>query len=200
MGVRETGRDPQRSWKTEASLHEPFIGELAPYPGPVARTDKFLSGADKTASPARAYKTRQFNREPSPVLDLFFMDSRNKTIAVIDDDAAIRSSLDRLLTLVGYSVRTFANVQEFCNHMREGTAHCLVVDINLGGDSGLELAEHPKVAKGKIPVIFISGAVEDRIRARARAAGCIAVLSKPFKPVELLDAIFRATQDALPIP
>ena len=81
-----------------------------------------------------------------------------------------------------------------------GSAHCLVVDINLGGDSGLELAEHPKVSNGKIPVIFISGAVEDRVRERARAAGCIALLSKPFKPVELLDAIFRATQDATPIP
>lgn len=134
------------------------------------------------------------------MLDLFFMDSRNKIIAVIDDDASVRSSLDRLLTLVGYSVRAFADVQEFCNHMKDGTAHCLVVDINLGGSSGLELAEHPKVAHGKIPVIFISGAVEDRTRARAAAAGCIAVLSKPFKPVELLDAIFRATQDSPPIP
>ena len=166
----------------------------------MARNDKTLSGADKTPSRARAYKTPQFHPEPSPLLDLFFMDSRNKIIVVIDDDAGVRGSLERLLTLVGYGVRTFANIQEFCDHMKNGTAHCLVVDINLGGDSGLELAEHPKVANGKIPVIFISGAVEDRVRARARAAGCIAVLSKPFKPVELLDAIFRATQDALPIP
>jgi len=135
------------------------------------------------------------------VLDLFFMDSRNKTIAVIDDDAGIRGSLERLLTLVGYSVRTFASSQEFCDHLQaNGTAHCLVVDINLGGCSGLQLADHPAVAGGKIPFIFISGAVEERVRARANAAGCVALLSKPFKPVELLDAIFRATQDSPPIP
>ena len=134
------------------------------------------------------------------MLDLFFMDSRNKTIAVIDDDAGVRTSLERLLSLVGYSVRTFASSQEFGEYLKEGPAHCLVVDIDLGGCSGLELADHPQVAGGKIPLIFISGAVEDRIRARATAAGCIALLSKPFKPVELLDAIFRATQDSPPIP
>lgn len=134
------------------------------------------------------------------MLDLFFMHSRNKTIAVVDDDAGIRQSLERLLHLVGYSVRTFASAEEFLEAMTKGTADCIVVDINLGATSGLDLAEHPVVADAKIPLIFISGAVEDRIRARATAAGCIALLSKPFKPVELLDAIFRATQDSIPIP
>ena len=178
----------------------------------MARNDKFMSVADKTPGSARTYKTPQFNSEPGPaltphnsggfdtVLDLFFMDSRNKIIAVVDDDAGVRSSLERLLTLVGYSVRTFASSQEFCDHMKNGTAHCLVVDINLGGCSGLELADHPQVAGGKIPLIFISGAADDRVRASATAARCVALLSKPFKPVELLDAIFRATQDPLPIP
>jgi len=178
----------------------------------VARNDKFLADTDKTSPGGRTYKARHLNLEPSfalkpltaggsaIVLDLFFMDSRNKTIAVVDDDAGIRLSLERLLHLVGYSVRTFASAEEFLEGMTTGTAHCVVADINLGATSGLDLADHPVVAGAKIPFIFISGAVEDRIRARATAAGCIALLSKPFKPVELLDAIFRATQDPLPIP
>ena len=134
------------------------------------------------------------------MLDLFFMDSKNKTIAVVDDDAGIRTSLERLLSLVGYSVRTFASAEAFLEGMKSRAAHCVVIDINLGSTSGLDLASHPLVADARIPLIFISGAVEDRIRARATAAGCIALLSKPFKPVELLDAIFRATQDTIPIP
>ena len=134
------------------------------------------------------------------MLDLFFMDSKNKKIAVIDDDAGVRQSLERLLNLVGYSVRTFAGGPEFLAAIATDPAHCVVVDINLGVSSGLDIADHPLVADGRIPVIFISGAVEERVRSRAHAAGCVALLSKPFKSVELLDAIFRATQDATPIP
>jgi FixJ family two-component response regulator len=133
------------------------------------------------------------------VLDLFFMDSSNRKIAIVDDDAGVRQSLERLLHLVGYSVRSFASGPEFLAAIETDPAHCVVIDINLGVGSGLDIAEHPLVAGGKIPVIFISGAAEERVRSRAHAAGCIALLSKPFKPVALLDAIFRATQDPTPI-
>jgi FixJ family two-component response regulator len=128
------------------------------------------------------------------------MDSKHKKIAVVDDDAGIRQSLERLLNLVGYSVRTFAGSQEFLAALAKEPVHCVVADIDLGASSGLELADHALVSGRKIPLIFISGTVEDRIRSRAMAAGCIALLSKPFKPIELLDAIFRATQDLPPIP
>jgi CheY-like chemotaxis protein len=178
----------------------------------VARNDKYLADTDKTPAGGCTYKARHFNMEPSLaltplttggialVLDLFFMDSRNKTIVIVDDDAGVRQSLERLLHLVGYSVRTFACAETFLESMKTCPAHCVVIDINLGATSGLELAAHPLIAGAKLPFIFISGAVEDRVRARATAAGCIAMLSKPFKPVELLDAIFRATQDSPPIP
>ena len=169
-----------------------------------------MAEADKTLAGPRTYKAHHFNTEPSPtptpltpggsaaVLDLFFVDSKNKMIAVIDDDAGVRQSLERLLNLVGYTVRTYASSGEFLDALAKEPAHCVVIDINLGTSSGLDLAEHPAVSGAKIPLIFISGALEDRVRSRANAVGCIALLSKPFKPVELLDAIFRATQDPLP--
>jgi len=178
----------------------------------MARSDKYLADANKHRVAGRPYKARHFNTEPTlalrplnsggiaTVLDLFFMDSKNKKIAIVDDDAGVRQSLERLLHLVGYGVRTFATAPEFLDAIANETVDCVVVDINLGASSGLDIGDHPSVSGGKIPLIFISGAVEDRTRARAIAAGCIAMLSKPFKPVELLDAIFRATQDPLPIP
>jgi CheY-like chemotaxis protein len=186
--------------------------ELAPFARCVSRTNKFLAVADKTPLCGQSYKARHLCLEPRPaptpliaggsatVLDLFIVDSKNKMIAVIDDDAGVRQSLERLLNLVGYTVRTFASSVEFLDALAKEPAHCIVIDVNLGTNSGLDLADHPAVSGAKIPLIFISGAVEDRVRSRATAAGCIALLSKPFKPVELLDAIFRATQDQLPIP
>ena len=177
----------------------------------MARTNKFLADTDKTPIDRHPYKTHPFNLEPSPaltrltpggfatVLDLFFMDPKNKKIAIVDDDASVRQSLERLLNLVGYCVRSFAGAEDFLEAIAKEPVQCVVVDINLGASSGLDLADHPLVSGGKIPLIFISGAVEDRIRLRATAAGCVALLSKPFKPVELLDAIFRATQDPLSI-
>ena len=181
------------------------------YPRSVSRTNKFLADANKTPVALQMYKAFIIIPEPSStptplipggsaaVLDLFFMDSKNKLIAVVDDDAGVRQSLERLLNLVGYTVRTFADAVEFLDSIVKDTAHCVVIDVNLGVSSGLDLADHPLVAGGKIPVIFISGAVEDRVRTRANAAGCVALLSKPFKPVELLDAIFRATQGPIPV-
>jgi CheY-like chemotaxis protein len=178
----------------------------------MAQSDKYLADANKRRLAGQPYKARHSNTEPTlaltplnfggiaTVLDLFFMDSKRKKIAIVDDDAGVRQSLERLLHLVGYSVRTFDSTPEFFEAIAKESVDCVVVDINLGANSGLEIADHPSVSGGKIPLIFISGAVEDRIRSRATAAGCIAVLSKPFKPAELLDAIFRATQDPLPIP
>jgi hypothetical protein len=90
------------------------------FPRSVSRTNKFLADANKTPVGWRMYKACIINRNRVPrltplipggsaaVLDLFFMDSKNKLIAVVDDDAGVRQSLERLLNLVGYTVRTFA--------------------------------------------------------------------------------------------
>ena len=178
----------------------------------MAGNDKYLADADKKPVDGQPYKARHFNLEPGTArtslhtggiagaLDFFLMHSRNKRIAVVDDDASIRQSLERLLRIVGYSVRTFAGAQEFLDTLGSEPVHCLVADIDLGTSSGLDLADHAMVSGGKIPLIFMSGTVEDRIRSRASAAGCIALLAKPFRPIELLDAIFRATQDSPVIP
>jgi DNA-binding NtrC family response regulator len=179
----------------------------------VAGNDKFLSAGNKTRAMARTYKTRHSSGEPEfnsmeltigircKTDDQAGMEQQRKTIAVIDDDFAIRQALDRMLNIAGFRVHLFASAAEFLANLATCKAGCAVVDINLGPDScGLDLARHPAVAASKIPLIFISGTTDDSVRERAIALGCIEYLRKPFMPIELLDAVFRATQDSLPIP
>jgi FixJ family two-component response regulator len=90
----------------------------------------------------------------------------------------------------------YASAEEFLAALGDSTAACAVVDLDLGSMSGLELARHPDMVAAKIPVIFISGTTSETARASAAATGGVEFLSKPFMPIELLGAIFRATQQS----
>jgi FixJ family two-component response regulator len=134
-------------------------------------------------------------------LDRTGMNEQRKTIAVVDDDFNIRQALDRMLNIAGFRVHLFSSAEEFLAGITNCNAGCAVVDVNLGPNScGLDLARHPAVTASRLPLIFISGSAEESARERAVALGCIEFLRKPFMPIELLDAVFRATQDSPPIP
>lgn len=133
-------------------------------------------------------------------LDQAGMKQRRKAIAVIDDDPGIRQALARMLNIAGFRVRLFASAAEFIASATTCNASCAVIDVDLApGSCGLDLACHPAVAAIGLPLIFISGTHDESVRERAIALGCIEYLRKPFMPIELLDAILRATQER-PIP
>jgi FixJ family two-component response regulator len=177
----------------------------------VAQSDKYLATGNNIPHGPRPYKARLFNQEPGLApMELTIgiretiagqkrMNRQRKTIAVIDDDAGIRQALERMLRIAGFPVHTFASAEEFLAAITTCDAGCAVVDLELGEMSGFELACHPDVVAAKLPVIFISGTADETARASALALGCIEYLRKPFMPIELLDAVFRATQDS-PIP
>jgi len=123
------------------------------------------------------------------------MEKDRKTIAIIDDDNGIRQSLKRMLTTAGFRVQVFSGAEEFLADLGNCVAGCAIVDLELGQMSGLDLACHPDMIAAKLPIIFISGTASETRRASALAAGGVAFLRKPFMPIELLGAIFRATQD-----
>jgi two-component system response regulator DctR len=127
--------------------------------------------------------------------DQIGMDKDRKTIAIIDDDHGIRQALQRMLTIAGFRVHTFESAEEFLGAMDTCMPGCAVVDLELGKMSGFELARHPGVVAAKLPIIFISGTADETARASAIALGCIEYLRKPFMPIELLDAVFRALQN-----
>ncbi|MBV8905536.1 MAG: response regulator [Acidobacteriia bacterium] len=114
-------------------------------------------------------------------------------IAVVDDDIAVRESLQSLIRSVGLSVRVFASAEEFLNSGLSVKADCLVLDVRLPGMSGIELHQHLVARKYRVPVIFITGhGSDEHARAEAVSDWTVAYLIKPFDEEALLEAINKA--------
>jgi FixJ family two-component response regulator len=110
-------------------------------------------------------------------------------VIVIDDDAAIRQSLDSLFRSVGLRVETFASTTEFLSAKLPNAPSCLVLDIRLPGASGLDFQTELAKADILIPIIFITGHGDIPMTVRAMKAGAIEFLTKPFRDQDLLDAV-----------
>ena len=119
---------------------------------------------------------------------------RPATVLLIDDEAEITAGLARCLGAAGYRCQQAAGVAAALDHIDQHLPELVICDINLGGESGLELCEYLKCLPGMadVPVMFLSGAqVPDVIR-RAHAAGGVYYLRKPFDPQVLLELVEKA--------
>jgi FixJ family two-component response regulator len=122
------------------------------------------------------------------------MSDSQKIVAVVDDDPEMRASLATLLDAVGYCAETYDSAETFLTCASTCKACCLVIDINLGDITGVELA-HQLCADGlKWPIIFMSGLDDAAIKIQASALEPIAFLQKPFRANDLIDAIKKAIQ------
>jgi len=121
------------------------------------------------------------------------MSKRNgRVVSVVDDDASLRRSLRNLLTSVGFQVEMFASAEEFLSSSQRENSGCLVLDLRLGGMSGLDLLSHLAATGSRIPVVILTAHGDDEARQRALEAGAVAFLGKPFRADTLLDAVGRA--------
>jgi len=112
-------------------------------------------------------------------------------IFILDDDAGVRDSLRLLLECEGLETREFASCREFLD--ADGAeGDCLILDVHLPGMSGIELLETMRRRGDMLPVIVISGRINAMTRNRARAAGALAVVEKPYQVEEVLDLVRRA--------
>jgi len=114
------------------------------------------------------------------------------TVFVVDDDEAVRDSLELLVATTGLAVETFASAREFLDAYDPERAGCLVTDIRMPGMSGLELQEHLVALGASIPVIVLTGHGDVPAAVRALKAGAVDFVEKPFKPQALLDLINQA--------
>ena len=117
------------------------------------------------------------------------MPESNPTVFVIDDDDAVRSSLGRLLRSVGLNAQLFASAPDFLNYGRPNGPACLVLDVRLPGQSGLELQRELHAANVQLPIVFITGHGDIPMSVQAMKGGAIEFLTKPFREQDLLDAI-----------
>jgi len=122
--------------------------------------------------------------------------TRRRSVGVVDDDPAILRALGRLLRAAGLSVETFMSAEELLASDRITQIGCLVVDIHLGGMSGFDLQKRLVETRRSIPIIFITALDDAPTRERARRAGAIDYLRKPFDEPALLGAIARALDGA----
>src|SRR6478735_11476663 len=101
-------------------------------------------------------------------------------VFVVDDDPGMLMSVKRLLRTSGYDTVLFSSAKAFKDQVDFEDACCVVLDINLGDGSGIELRHRLNDAGISVPVIYITGNDNPAVRKAALDSGCIAFVTKPF--------------------
>ncbi len=117
-------------------------------------------------------------------------------VFVVDDDASVRHSTERLVRSLGFAIQTFASAREFLDGARSEKPGCLVLDVHMPGLSGLDLQRELAQRGLEIPIIFLTGHGDIPMTVRAMKAGAVEFLTKPVKSRVLLDAIRAAIERA----
>lgn len=116
-------------------------------------------------------------------------DPSSPVVYVIDDDHSVRAALEDLFASVGLRVRTFGSTREFLAHEREDAPGCLVLDVRMPGQSGMDFHRQMVELNIGLPVVFITGHGDIPMGVEAMKNGAIEFLAKPFRDQNLLDAI-----------
>jgi len=122
------------------------------------------------------------------------MGRSSQIVYVVDDDRAVRDSLQWLIESVGLRVKTFASGQEFLDHCHGGMAGCLVADLRLPGMSGLDMRDQMVERGHDLATIVITGHGDVPQAVRALKSGALDFIEKPFSDRVLLDRINDALQ------
>jgi FixJ family two-component response regulator len=117
---------------------------------------------------------------------------QSKAVFVVDDDPSMLKGLNRLLRQYGFETVPFETASALKAHGDFDRAFCIVLDINLGDGSGIELRHQLANAGVDVPIIYITGNDSDATRAAAMASGCVAYLTKPFTAKSLMEPVERA--------
>ena len=110
-------------------------------------------------------------------------------VYIVDDDEAMRDSLQWLIESQGLAVRTFAAAEDFLAACGDAMAGCIVLDVRMPGMSGLELYEKMNLRRCTLPVIFITGHGDVPMAVSALKKGAVDFIEKPFNDKELLRVI-----------
>jgi FixJ family two-component response regulator len=117
-------------------------------------------------------------------------------VAVVDDDESICRSFGRLLRAAGLQPVSYNSAESFLADTKHPQFGCLVLDIQLGGISGIELAQRLSAAGGHTPIIFITAHDDPKARSAADALGCSAYFRKTDSGKEVLETIRKVTGES----
>jgi FixJ family two-component response regulator len=116
-------------------------------------------------------------------------ETKERLVAVIEDDDSYRNAVRRLLTSAGFSVQSFASAEEFLSSDQQRHTGCLIADVRMPGMSGLDLQSKLNSEHCPIPTIFITAHGDEKMRLQAMRGGAVKFLAKPFDGETLLGAV-----------
>jgi len=119
------------------------------------------------------------------------MPTKRNAVAIIDDNLDILGALGRLLSALGYNTELYASNEEFLDAAITSEAICLIIDVHLGNNCGIEFARNLATAGCTTPVIFMSSDYRESVKIRALEAGALAFLVKPFSADDLINALTK---------
>jgi len=122
--------------------------------------------------------------------------TKRKVVAVIDDDPSVLRGLKRVLDASHFATKVYDCGEAFLDTDSASQVSCIVLDIHLGGISGIETRRRLKAMGSVVPVIFMTAHDSTAVRREAMDVGCAAYLQKPFSGHVLVDAIRNATSVA----
>ena len=120
--------------------------------------------------------------------------NQKSLVLVIDDDPSVRNGLTLLFRSVGFETRAFGSAQEFVQSKLPDVPSCLILDVRLPGQSGLDFQAELLKAHIHIPVIFMTGHGDIPMTVRAMKGGAVDFLAKPFRDQDMLDAVATAIE------
>ncbi|MDK1373773.1 MULTISPECIES: response regulator [unclassified Sinorhizobium] len=121
--------------------------------------------------------------------------SQSCTIAVIDDDDALRESMKDMLESLGYEAVAFPSASEFLESYSQCAIHCIISDVKMPGIDGLQLLEILNGKGVRTPLIFMTAFRDQRLTTAARQGGARGVLSKPIDSDQLVALLESAVGD-----
>ena len=116
------------------------------------------------------------------------------TVILVDDDPSVRKALQRLIQTAGFAVESFADAARYLASEVPCPPACIVLDIRMPAMTGFELQTAIAGTPRALPVVFITGHGDERVRSQALEAGAVDVLFKPIDEEELVSAIEKALE------
>jgi FixJ family two-component response regulator len=110
-------------------------------------------------------------------------------VAIVDDDASVRQSTDRLVRSFGYRTQVFGSGQEFLSAAASQRADCVLLDVRMPGMDGLDVQRSLTERGARIAIVFLTGRASEEEERRARSEGAVQLLRKPASQESLRAAI-----------
>jgi len=117
---------------------------------------------------------------------------KSALISIVDDDESVREATRGLVRSLGYVAATFASAEEFLDSEHRHDTSCIIADVHMPGLSGVDMQSHLVAEGHRLPMIFVTAFPDERLRARALAAGAFGFLSKPFNEEHLIGCLDKA--------